>query len=42
VADFLVMGLAFHRFAMANPQQYQPMSGTSSMRSSGWATTATA
>lgn len=29
VADFLAMGLAYHRFAMANPQRYQLMFGTS-------------
>ena len=28
VADFLVMGLAYHRFAQANPQRYQLMFGT--------------
>lgn len=29
VADFLAMGLAYHDFAMANPQRYQLMFGTS-------------
>jgi AcrR family transcriptional regulator len=29
VADFLRMGLAYHEFAMANPQRYQLMFGTS-------------
>ena len=28
VADFLAMGVAYHRFAMANPQPYQLMFGT--------------
>lgn len=28
VADFLAMGLAYHRFALANPQRYQLMFGT--------------
>ncbi len=30
VADFLAMGLAYHRFALANPQRYQLIFGTSS------------
>lgn len=29
VADFMAMGLAYHHFAMANPQRYQLMFGTS-------------
>jgi len=29
VADFLAMGLAYHQFAMTNPQRYQLMFGTS-------------
>ena len=29
VADFLAMGLAYHRFALANPQRYQLIFGTS-------------
>jgi len=28
VADFLVMGLAYHRFALSNPQRYQLIFGT--------------
>ena len=28
VADFLALGLAYHRFALANPQRYQLMFGT--------------
>lgn len=30
VADFLAMGLAYHRFALANPQRYQLMFGIAS------------
>ena len=30
VTDFLAMGLAYHRFAMANPQRYQLIFGTTS------------
>lgn len=29
VADFLAMGLAYHRFALSNPQRYQLIFGTS-------------
>jgi hypothetical protein len=29
VADFMAMGLAYHRFALANPQRYQLIFGTS-------------